>query len=329
MTSVGNAPGGQANAKCPSCGEAVKSAWKVCPACETPLGRLACRACGIPVKDNWKICPECNTRLICQACGYRLPGGLSECPKCGQDQEAAPESQAIQIEPVTGIELVLVPAGTFLMGDLFNVGWDNEVPVQEIRIDAFYLGKFTVTQEQWEKVMAENLSRFRKGGRYPVEQVTWADANEFIRRLNGLTSGGKPFRLPWEAEWEYAARSGGRKELYAGGDDINRVAWYAENCEGSTQPVGLKAPNGLGLYDMSGNVWEWCQDIYIPAAVAATGRERPAGKNEARDRVIRGGSWNLDDWSARCSRRFGFPEDYFGGGLGFRLAMTAAINPAL
>jgi formylglycine-generating enzyme required for sulfatase activity len=176
--------------------------------------------------------------------------------------------------------------------------------------------------------MGVNPSRFRKGGRYPVEQVTWADANEFIRRLNGLTSGEKPFRLPWEAEWEYAARSGGRKELYAGGDDINRVAWYAENSEGSTQPVGLKAPNGLGLYDMSGNVWEWCQDIYIPAAVAATGRERPAGKNEARDRVIRGGSWNLDAWSARCSRRFGFPEDYFGGGLGFRLAMTAAINPA-
>jgi formylglycine-generating enzyme required for sulfatase activity len=130
------------------------------------------------------------------------------------------------------------------------------------------------------------------------------------------------FRLPTEAEWEYAARSGGRKELYAGGDDIDAVAWYAENSAGSTQPVGLKAANGLGLFDMSGNVWEWCQDIYIPGSMASAGRDRTAAPNETRDRVIRGGSWSLDDWSARCSRRFGFREDYFGAGLGFRLAAT-------
>ena len=321
MTSVGNAPGGQANAKCPSCGEAVKSAWKVCPACETPLGRLACRACGIPVKDNWKICPECNTRLICQACGYRLPGGLSECPKCGQDQEAAPESQAIQIEPVTGIELVLVPAGTFLMGDLFNVGWDNEVPVQEMRIDAFYLGKFTVTQEQWEKVMAENLSRFRKGGRYPVEQVTWADANEFIRRLNGLTSGGKPFRLPLEAEWEYAARSGGKDEQWAGTVhmlEADEYVWSVNNSNRKPQPVAGKRPNGLGLYDMSGNVWEWCSDWMgkyddDPAV-------NPQGPRSGKQKVWRSGCYAAGLPHARCVRRAGSAPEQRYIWLGFRVA---------
>jgi formylglycine-generating enzyme required for sulfatase activity len=161
---------------------------------------------------------------------------------------------------------------------------------------------------------------FHKGGRYPVEQVSWRDANEFIQRLNGLTVGAGPFRLPTEEEWEYAARSGGKKERYAGGDDIDSLAWYAENSGGSTQPVGLKAPNGLGLFDMSGNVWEWCQDLYSPGSGAARRRERPLQTKAACDRVIRGGSWNLDAWSARCSRRFGFAEDYFGAGLGFRLA---------
>jgi len=226
------------------------------------------------------------------------------------------------------MEFIPVPAGTFQMGDLFDVGWDNETPVQEVRVEGFYLGKHAVTQGQWEKVMPENPAFFKRGASYPVEQVSWADVSAFIRRLNELSGSDDKFRLPTEAEWEYAARSGGRRELYAGGDDINAVAWYAENSSGSTQPVGLKAANGLGLYDMSGNVWEWCRDVYFPGAVAAPGRARPAGKKEPHERVIRGGSWSLDDWSARCSRRFGFPEDYFGSGLGFRLAMTPAINPS-
>jgi len=156
-----------------------------------------------------------------------------------------------------------------------------------------------------------------------VEQVSWLDAVGFIQRLNGLAPGSAPFRLPTETEWEYAARSGGRKELYAGGDDIDARAWYSENSGGSTQPIGLKAPNGLGLFDMSGNVWEWCQDVYVPGAVVGRSADRSAQRKGSGDRVIRGGSWNLDAWSARCSRRFGFPEDYFGAGLGFRPARSA------
>jgi formylglycine-generating enzyme required for sulfatase activity len=213
------------------------------------------------------------------------------------------------------------------MGDLFGDGWDNERPLREARVASFYLGKYPVTQGQWERIMAENPSMFQKGPMYPVEQVSWSDVSGFIRRLNVMTPGEGHFRLPTEAEWEYAARSGGKKEVYAGGDDIRLLAWFSENSEGSTQPVGLKAPNGLGLFDMSGNVWEWCQDIYAPEAAAALGRERSAEANDARERVIRGGSWNLDAWSARCSRRFGFPEDYFGAGLGFRLASAGPTDP--
>jgi formylglycine-generating enzyme required for sulfatase activity len=308
---------------CRTCGEPVRETWKVCPACEAPLGRLACPGCGMEVKENWKVCPECETRLKCPACGRRLPPAQSECPDCRKKTAQGAEASAAYIEPVTGMEFVLVPAGTFQMGDLHGEGWDNETPLREVRIERFYLGRYAATQGQWEKVMGANPSMFRKGAQYPVEQVSWADVTAFLRRLNEQTAGGGGFRLPAEAEWEYAARSGGRKELYAGGDDIELLAWYSENSAGSTRPVGLKAPNGLGLFDMSGNVWEWCQDIYAPAGPAAAGRERPDGKKEVRERVIRGGSWNLDAWSARCSRRFGFREDYFGAGLGFRLAKAA------
>jgi formylglycine-generating enzyme required for sulfatase activity len=279
------------------------------------------------VKENWKICPECGRRLTCATCRRRIPPGQTECPTCRNSKAGRLEDTSLYIEPVTGMEFVYVPAGTFQLGDLYGDGWDNELPLQEVCVEGFYLSKHPATQGQWEKVMPENPSMFKKGAVYPVEQVSWADVQAFIRRLNELSASGGEFRLPTEAEWEYAARSGGRKELYAGSDDIAGVAWYADNSRSSTQPVGLKAANGLGLHDMSGNVWEWCQDVYIPGAAAGTGRDRPAAKKDVTERVIRGGCFSLDDWSARCSRRFGFPEDYLGAGLGFRLAMTPRSDP--
>ncbi len=308
---------------CHSCGEPVRETWNVCPACEAPLGRLACPSCGIDVKENWKVCPECEKRLKCPDCGRRLIAGQPGCPVCRKTQPEKTGAPDAFIEPATGIEFVLVPAGRFLMGDLYGDGWDNETPLRDVSIERFYLARHPVIQGAWAKVMEDNPSMFRKGDSYPVEQVSWLDAAGFIERLNGPAPGPNPFRLPTEAEWEYAARSGGRKELYAGGDDIDARAWYSENSGGSTQPVGLKSPNGLGLFDMSGNVWEWCQDVYVPGAVAERGAGRSAQRKGSGDRVIRGGSWNLDAWSARCSRRFGFPEDYFGAGLGFRLARSA------
>ncbi len=307
---------------CPGCGEAVQPEWSFCPACERPLAEARCPGCGDAVKAHWKRCPACGRRLACSACGRRLPPDATDCPHClTASTPGAGEGPCI--EPVTGMAFVFVKGGTFSMGDLFEVGWDNETPPREVRIEDFFLAKTPVTQGQWSKIMPENPSHFRLGEDYPVEQVSWADVQEFIRRLRERSPGLGEFRLPTEAEWEYAARSGGKRELYAGGDEIDRVAWYAENSGGTTQPVGRKAPNGLGLYDMSGNVWEWCADLYIPGAVAVAPQARSARRGVT-ERVIRGGSWSLDDWSARCSRRFGFPEDYYGAGLGFRLAFSAS-----
>lgn len=311
----------QAENKCTACGEPVKETWKVCPMCGQPLARLACPSCGAEVQAAWKLCPECGVRLTCPTCGRRILPGENACRACAATASAADPGRIV--EPVTGMELVRIPAGAFEMGDLFGDGWDNETPPLAVQVEAFYLGRTPVTQAQWEAVMGSNPSLYQRGGAHPVEQVSWADVNEFLDRLNAASSGSTRFRLPGEAEWEYAARSGGKKELYAGGDRIDLVAWTAETSQGSTRPVGQKQPNGLGLYDMSGNVWEWCRDVYVPNAAAGAAR-KPGGA--ITERVIRGGSWSLDDWSARCSRRFGFPEDYFGAGLGFRVA--ADWNPS-
>jgi formylglycine-generating enzyme required for sulfatase activity len=319
MSAIHDPHDGQRGAACPACGEPLKSTWKVCPVCEAPVGRQACPVCAKPVQENWKLCPECSARLICAACGRRIPPGHPRCPACVPETSTVTDDPAGFIESATGMEFVFVPGASFQMGDLFGDGWANELPVHEVRVDAFFIAKFPVTQGQWAKVMPENPSHFKRGDLHPVEQVTWGDVAEFIRRLNALTVGSHRFRLPSEAEWEYAARSGGKKELYSGGDNVEAVAWYLENSGRSTQPVGRKAPNGLGLCDMSGNVWEWCRDLYDAGAFNRPVRDNPVAAGGGGEHVIRGGSWNLDAWSVRCSRRLGFAEDFFGAGLGFRL----------
>jgi formylglycine-generating enzyme required for sulfatase activity len=219
------------------------------------------------------------------------------------------------------MKFVLIPAGTFRMGDVFGEGLENETPPHEVRLSCFHLGKTPVTQGQWQQVMHTNPSFFVKSAQHPVEQVTWGDVEAFIRGLTQMNAGKYRFRLPSEAEWEYAARSGGQDQKYAGGNDAEAVAWYEFNSNASTQPVGQKAPNGLGIYDMSGNVWEWCRDVYHPQAYLNHALENPVWTGAGTERVIRGGSWNLDAWSARCARRFGYPVDYYGPGLGFRLVL--------
>jgi formylglycine-generating enzyme required for sulfatase activity len=157
------------------------------------------------------------------------------------------------------------------------------------------------------------------GDNHPVEQVSWLDVQAFLQELADMAQGSGPYRLPTEAEWEYAARSGGKDEKYAGGDQVEPLAWFGDNSEGRTCPVGLKRPNGLGLYDMSGNVWEWCRDVFDENAYSLHSMANPVATGKGPDRVIRGGSSNLDAWSVRCARRFGFPADACGPGLGFRL----------
>jgi len=309
-------PGSEDQHFCSNCNEPVKKHWKVCPVCETALGQFSCPQCGQTVKGNWKRCPECNARLLCPNCGQRIPLGQQQCPAC-----APAHHPAIIAEPVTGMEFVLIPAGTFRMGDAFGEGLEDETPLHEVRLSCFYLGKTPVTQGQWQQVMRTNPSLFKKSPQHPVEQVTWGDVEAFIRGLTEMNAGKYQFRLPSEAEWEYAARSGGKDQKYCGGNDAEVVACYESNSNGSTQPVSQKAPNGLGIYDMSGNVWEWCRDVYHPKAYLNHAPENPVWAGAGTQRVIRGGSWNLDAWSVRCARRLGYPVDYYGPGLGFRLVL--------
>ena len=207
------------------------------------------------------------------------------------------------------------------MGDIFDEGLENEKPAREVTLDSFYIGRYPVTQSQWLKLMPENPSRF-KGDNRPVEQVAWEQVHHFIQLLQEKNA--KPFRfdLPTEAQWEYAARSGGREALFAGSDSADSVAWYEDNSGGKTHPVGQKEPNGLGIHDMCGNVWEWCADTYREDAYQHLSAHNPVCLSGADDRVIRGGSWNVDAWSCRCTRRMSFGPDFFGSGLGFRLVMA-------
>ncbi len=229
-------------------------------------------------------------------------------------------------DPVTGMEFVWVPGGTFEMGRgpwagtggfLGNCDSD-EKPVHTVRLSGFWMGKFEVTQGQWEKVMGNNPSNRQMGDNYPVEWVNWLDVKRFISKLSALSS--VKFRLPTEAEWEYAARSGGRPEMYAGGDDIDRVAWYKGNSGGSTHEVGARAPNGLGLYDMSGNVWEWVEDVY--GSYSSSAQDNPIVAGGGVYRVLRGGSYVDSSKCVRAALRLRITPDFRSSAQGFRLART-------
>lgn len=206
----------------------------------------------------------------------------------------------IWIEPVTGMEFVWVPGGCFMMGS--QSGESCEMPVHNVCLDGFLIGKYEVTQEQWIKIMGDNPSEFKNcGGNCPVESVSWYDCQAFIKKLGGK------FSLPTEAQWEYAARSGGRNEIYSGGKDIEQVAWYSKNAKTKTQQVGTKASNGLGIFDMSGNVWEWCQDwrgSYLSNEV-----KNPTGPSAGSYRVIRGGAcYGMPSWVRTTNRGRFYPE---------------------
>ncbi|MBW2158239.1 MAG: formylglycine-generating enzyme family protein, partial [Deltaproteobacteria bacterium] len=188
-------------------------------------------------------------------------------------------------------------------GNWTNDCFRDEKPVHEVCVDGFWMGKTEVTQGQWKQVMGENPAEFKKGDNYPVEKVRWADVEKFNEKLSSTTNITYKFRFPTEAEWEYAARSGGKPEKYAGGGDLNRLAWYLGNSNGSTHPVATQNPNGLGLFDMNGNVNEWCGDTYKAWAYKRHKRNNPLFRGEGLTRVYRGGSWNSRQKEARCSAR--------------------------
>ena len=218
--------------------------------------------------------------------------------------------------------MVYVSGGTFTMGATSEQGSDaynDEKPTHSVTISNFYLCKYEVTQALWQAVMGENPSNL-KGDNLPVEQVSWDDCQTFITRLNNLT--GKNFRLPTEAEWEYAARGGNRSRgyKYSGSNVLSDVAWYDDNSGDKTHPVGSKSPNELGLYDMSGNVREWCSDWY--GTYSSTAQTNPTGSSSGSLRVLRGGSWFSVARNCRSSSRHHDVPDGRFYLLGLRLALS-------
>jgi sulfatase modifying factor 1 len=246
--------------------------------------------------------------------------------KAQQPKKAgAPGPAPTYTDSETGMVFVFVKGGCFDMGDIFNEGDPDEKPVHQVCVEDFYIGKYEVTQGQWQSVQSSNPSIFVDcGADCPVDHVSWSDAAEFIDLLNKRT--GKSFRLPTEAEWEYAARSGGQRERYAGTNsdaELGDYAWYVSNAGNQTHPVGQKKPNNLGIYDMTGNVWEWVADFYDNAYYKNSPRRDPQGLLTGMDRSLRGGSWRSGLSGSRvASRDKIYPgiKDY---ALGFRLALPA------
>ena len=285
----------------------------------------------------------------------RLEAEKEAARQAAEERKEAKKTLAMAPRPdqsdASGIQMVFVKGGCYPMGDTFGDGYANEKPVHEVCVSNFYIGKYEVTQGQWKMVMGSNPSDFIKdcGNDCPVARVSWNDIQEFIRKLN--SESGKNYRLPTEAEWEYAARSGGKKQKYSGTNtykNLDDYAWYDSNSGGRIHPVGQKRPNDLGIYDMSGNAWEWCNDWYRRNYYSQSTRNNPIGPSsgsvEKRDtkydresdlsiqrifpgikldpfsgpyRVMRGGAWDSEPKSVRASYR---DEGFFAG---FRLSVSA------
>ena len=224
---------------------------------------------------------------------------------------------------IAGFDMVYVAGGTFTMGATAEQSSEDasssEKPTHSVTVSDFYIGKYEVTQAQWKAIMGLNPSKC-KGDNLPVERVSWDDVQTFIKKLNAKT--GKKFRLPTEAEWEYAARGGKQSKgyKYSGSNKLNNVAWYDSNSDNMTHPVGQKRPNELGIYDMSGNVYEWCQDWYGDYSNSL--QTNPTGPSSGSHHVRRGGDWFGSAWGCRVSHRI------FDGPIvpsstdGFRLALS-------
>ncbi len=322
---------------CPVCNGSGKTHEHVdkyeevrCNNCAGKGETLCENTAGWPHRDEyWDgrrfICPKCNGngRVRCPVCygsgvrsvdrGYEVTKVCYNCKGSGRVALTREEIRALlEIER----ELVLIKSGAFQMGDGDPI---NTVPVHRVDIEKpFYMGKYEVTQAQWRAVMGSNPSQF-KGDDLPVENVSWNDAKEFCRKLSQMT--GREYRLPTEAEWEYACRAG-TTGAYAG--DLDAMAWYDKNSGGKTHPVGQKQPNAFGLYDMHGNVWEWCEDDWHNSYNGAPNDGRAWVDISARGsyRVARGGSWGSNAVRSRSAYRPGNTPGARVNYLGFRLLRT-------
>lgn len=309
------------------------------PVVEKPVSQLAAEP---PVESKtevigegkkstkkWWIIAACVLEAVAAVvgivCDKFLSVGEGMEQKTEQKTESAPQLVAVegsQTFTVNGVKFTMVPVegGTFTMGATSEQGsdaLDAEYPAHQVTLSDYYIGQTEVTQALWKVVVGSNPS-CHKGDNLPVEQVSWDDCLVFIQKLNQLT--GKQFRLSTEAEWEYAAR-GGRKSRgykYAGGNNIGSVAWYCDNSGTGTHPVAAKQANELGIYDMSGNVWEWCSDRY--GDYQSSSQSDPQGPSSGSVRVGRGGCYYCFVWNCRVSNRFNGTPDFRDGGLGLRLS---------
>ena len=230
-------------------------------------------------------------------------------------------------------KMVKVQGGTFVMGCTSrrrNACDDDEKPMHRVAVNSFQIGKYEVTQAQWKAVMGTtvrqqrdkvnpNWSLYGEGDSYPMYYVSWDDVQKFISRLNKAT--GKRYRLPTEAEWEYAARGGAHSKdyKYSGSNKLDKVAWFEDNSDEQTHPVGTKKANELGIHDMSGNVFEWCQDRH--GRYSGSFQRNPKGANTGHDRVNRGGSCYARAYHCRVAYRFCSSPDFRAVTLGFRVVL--------
>ena len=234
------------------------------------------------------------------------------------------ERQRTEAVKVTEDGMIYIKGGCFDMGDIFGDGNGDERPVHTVCVGDFYLGKTEVTQKQWTDIRGSNPSKF-KCDDCPTERVSWNNVQNFIKKLNKAT--GMNYRLPTEAEWEYAARSGGGKEKWAGTDkesELDEYAWYSNNsARDGTHAVAGKEPNGLGIYDMMGNVWEWCSDLYDRNYYENSPAKDPQGPSDGSSRVLRGGGWKSKPDHLRTVDRNDFvPTSKKFATIGFRLARS-------
>lgn len=252
------------------------------------------------------------------------PKNITDIPSVG-DKTFTVGGVSFTMKSVTG--------GTFTMGATSEQGsdaYDNEKPTHSVTLSDYYIGETEVTQALWQAVMGTTVTQQRDkantswplrgvGSNYPMYYISWDDCQEFIRKLNSMT--GQKFRLPTETEWEYAARGGNKSKgyKYSGSNNIESVAWYTNNSSSSTHDVKTKQPNELGIYDMNGNVWEWCNDWY--GNYNTNTQTNPTGPSTGSFRVFRGGSWFDDAWYCRVSNRDCNAPDLRNFILGLRLAL--------
>lgn len=241
-----------------------------------------------------------------------------ETPPTGGNTTNDGENKVYTVNGVS-FTMVAVKGGTFTMGATAEQtgAESDESPTHSVTLSDFYIGETEVTQELWNAVMGSNPSSFTGNMQLPVEEVSWNDCQTFITKLNELT--GETFALPTEAQWEYAARGGNASKgyLYSGSNYIGDVAWY-NGSSSTTHPVKSKSPNELGLYDMSGNVWEWCADWY--GSYSASSQTNPVGPGTGSNRVLRGGSWNIRATYSRVANRNSYTPTSKYYDYGLRLA---------